>query len=127
MIDKEKDIFALVSEKLRSKYSKIYVIGAEIANTPPQFPAVSFVQTNNATNNGYSTFDNLENVVREDYKAEVYSNLETGKEIQTKEITFLISDVMTENGYERTFCEPIVNNDVTIHRRMSRYQKNNVI
>lgn len=127
MIDKEKDIFALVSQKLHSKYSSIYVIGTEIANTPPKFPAVSFVQTNNATNNEFSTFDNLENVVREDYKAEVYSNLEVGKETQTKEITSVISEVMSENGYERTFCEPIVNNDSTIHRRMSRYVKHNVI
>ena len=127
MIDKETEIFKAVSKALRNKYKGIYVIGAEISSTPPKFPAVSFVQTNNALRTEHSTFDSLENVVREDYKAEVYSNLEKGKEAQTKEITGVISDVMSGFEYERTFCEVVPNTDVTINRRMSRYIKNNVI
>jgi hypothetical protein len=127
MIDKEREIFQGVSQRLHEKYSGIYVIGAELINTPPKFPAVSLVQTNNAVRSEFSTFDALENVVREDYKAEVFSNLEVGKEAQTKEISAVISEVMKEYGYERTFCEPIGNGDPTIHRRMSRYQKNTVI
>jgi hypothetical protein len=103
------------------------VIGAEMSDAPPKFPAVSFVQTNNSIKTEYTTFDSLENVVSEDYKAEVYSNLEKGKEAQTKEITSIISDVMSNLGYERTFCEVVPNTDATINRRMSRYRKNNVI
>ena len=127
MIDKETEIFKAVSKALRNKYKSIYVVGAEISSTPPKFPAVSFVQTNNALRAEHSTFDSLENVVREDYKAEVYSNLEKGKEAQTKEITSVISDVMSSFEYEITFCEVVPNNDATINRRMSRYIKNNVI
>ena len=127
MIDKENDIFGAVAKALRSKFKGIYVIGAEMSSAPPKFPAVSFVQTNNAVRGVYSTFDSLENVVSEDYKAEVFSNLETGKEAQTKEITAVISDVMSGLGYERTFCEPVPNMDSTIHRRMSRYRNNNTI
>ena len=127
MIDKENEIFKAVSTALRKKYKSIYVIGAEMSSAPPKFPAVSFVQTNNANKSQYSTFYSLENVVTEDYKAEVYSNLEKGKEAQTKEITSIISDVMSELGYERTFCEVVPNNDSTINRRMSRYRKQNVI
>jgi hypothetical protein len=127
VIDKENELFKAVSAALRNKYKSIYVIGAEITDTPPKFPAVSFVQTNNATKTQYSTFNSLENVVGEDYKAEVYSNLSKGKEAQTKEITNVISDVMSDCGYERTFCEVVPNTDSTINRRMSRYRKNNVI
>ena len=127
MIDKENEIFKAVSTALRKKYKSIYVIGAEMSSAPPKFPAVSFVQTNNAIRVEHSTFNSLENVVTEDYKAEVYSNLEKGKEAQTKEITSIISDVMSELGYERTFCEVVPNNDSTINRRMSRYRKQNVI
>ncbi len=126
MIDKEKEIFNAVSKKLHDKFD-IYVIGAEMSLTPPKFPAVSFIQTNNTTKTEYTTFNSLENVVQEDYKAEVYSNLEQGKEAQTKEITAVISDVMRDLGYERTFCEMVPNTDSTINRRMSRYRKNNVI
>ena len=127
MIDKETEIFKAVSAALRKKIKGIYVIGAEMSPSPSKFPAVSFVQTNNATQTEHSTFDSLENVVTEDYKAEVYSNLENGKEAQTKEITIIISDVMSEYGYLRTFCEVVPNTDATINRRMSRYRKNNVI
>ena len=127
MIDKEKEIFKAVSTVLRQKFKGIYVIGAEMSDAPSKFPAVSFVQTNNAVKSNFSTFDGLENVVTEDYKAEVFSNLEKGKETQTKEITSVISDVMSGLGYERTFCEVVPNTDATINRRMSRYRKNNVI
>ena len=127
MIDKELEVFEYVATKLRNKYKTIYVVGTELTDTPPKFPAVSIVQTNNAIRTEHSTFDSLENVVREDYKAEVFSNLEKGKEKQTKEITNDISNFFTELGYERTFCEPIPNGDSSINRRMSRYIKNNVI
>lgn len=126
MIDKENEIFKAVSKALHDRYD-IYVIGAEMTPTPPKFPAVSFIQTNNATKTEYSTFNSLENVAQEDYKAEVYSNLETGKERQTKEITAVISDCLRDLGYERTFCEIVPNTDSTINRRMSRFRKNNVI
>ena len=125
MIDKENEIFQKVAQRLHEKYSDIYVIGSELTNTPPRFPAVSFVQTNSAINTSFSTFKELENVVSEDYKAEVFSNLETGKEAQTKKITAVISDVMKDYGYERTFCEIVANADSTINRRMTRFTKNN--
>ena len=127
MIDKESEIFDAVAKALRKKFNGIYVIGTELSSTPPKFPAVSIVQTNNIIRDAFSTFNSLENVVREDYKAEVCSNLEKGKEAQTKEITGVISDVMRDLGYERTFCEPIANADTTVSRRMSRYTKNTVI
>ena len=127
MIDKESEIFSAAAKALRLKYKSIYVIGTELTSTPPKFPAVSIVQSNNAVRAEYATFDSLENVAREDYKVEVFSNLEKGKEAQTKEITSVISDVMRSFGYERTFCQPIANGDPTIARRVSRYTKNNVI
>lgn len=127
MIDKETEVFKAVASALRKKYKGIYVIGTELSSTPPKFPAVSIVQTNSMVKSEYSTFNSLENVVREDYKAEVCSNLEKGKEAQTKEITGVISDVMCGLGYERTFCEIVVNADATVNRRLSRYTKNNVI
>ena len=126
MIDKESEVFQAVASGLRAKYKNIYIVGTELVTTPPRFPAVSFIQTNNSVREIYSTFHRLENVVKEDYKAEIYSNLEKGKEAQTKEITMAISDIMSDLGYTRTFCEPIANIDATVHRRVSRFTKNNV-
>jgi hypothetical protein len=127
MIDKENEIFNAVAKKLREKFPEIYVVGAEIVSAPPRFPSVSFVQTNSAIESRHSTFNSLENVVKEEYKAEVFSNLSKDKEAQAKEITTVISDAMCELGYERTFCEPIPNADATIGRRMSRFINRNVI
>ena len=127
MIDKEKEVFEVVAAGLRSKYKSIYIIGAEMTDAPPKFPAVSLIQTNNGVKTEYSTFDSLENVVGEDYKAEVYSNLSKGKEAETKEIIKDISDLMASLGYERTFCEMVPNGDSTIGRRMARFRKQNVI
>ena len=127
MIDKENEIFNAVATALRKKFKGIYVVGTELSATPPKFPAVSFVQTNNVIKENYSTFNSLENVAQEDYKAEVCSNLMKGKEAQTKEITTLISDIMSGLGYIRVFCEPVVNADPTVNRRISRYRNNNVI
>ena len=127
MIDKEKEIFNAVASALRKKYKGIYVIGTEALTNPSKFPAVSFTQTNSAIRENYSTFSTLENVVQEDYKAEVISNLLEGKEAQCKEITATISDIMTGFGYVRIFSEPLVNADPTKARRISRYRKSNVI
>ena len=126
LIDKEQEIFKAVATALRTSFKGIYVIGAELSDAPPKFPAVSFVQTNSAIRNEHSTFSSLENVVSEDYKAEAFSNLERGKEAQTKEIISVISDVMSALNYERTFCEIVPNTDTSINRRMARYRKNNV-
>ena len=126
LLKNEKDTIELVANALRVKFD-VYVIGAEISDSPPKFPAVSIIQTNSMVRTNFSTFNSLENVVQEEYKAEVYSNLETGKEAQTKEIAMLISDVMCDLGYERTFCEIVPNNDATINRRMIRFRNNNVI
>jgi hypothetical protein len=73
MIDKESEIFSAAAKALRLKYKKIYVIGTELASTPPKFPAVSIVQSLSAIQAQYSTFNSLENVAREDYKVEVFS------------------------------------------------------
>lgn len=127
MINKNNEVYEKVSTALRNKYSSIYVIGASITDTPPKFPAVSIRQVNNRINSNYSTFDKTENVVVEHYQVEVYSNLETGKEAQALEVTEAISDVMCELGYIRTFCEPVANMDTTLARRISRYEKDNVI
>lgn len=127
MIDYENDIFSAVASVVRESFPSAYVVGTELTSTPPNFPAVSIIQSNNVARTEYSTFESLENVVREDYKVEVYSNLITGKETQTKAITACISDVFAEFGYERTFCEVVANGDSTINRRISQFTKNNVI
>lgn len=129
MIDYEEIVFDAVAAALRARYNDIYVIGVELSDVPPRFPAVSFVQKNNETNKKYSTFECVENVASEEYEANVYSNLESTKEAkaQTKEIVEVIDEVMLGLYYPRTFCQPIPNADTRYTRRVARYKKTNVV
>ena len=126
MIDNESIVFNKISTEVRKKYKTAYVIGTEITSTPPKFPAVSIIQIDNSVKDRYMTFVKIENVVREEYKVEVYSNLTEKKEKQTKEITAYISDLFESLGYKRTFCQSVDNADATIDRRISRFVNENI-
>lgn len=104
------------------------MVGEEITNAPPRFPAVTIVQNDNRINTQFSSFDNRENVVIEEYKIEVYSNLQNqyDRVMQAKEIAETIADTMNEIGYVRTFNQPIANADKTVSRRVLRFRKSNL-
>lgn len=122
MIDKEFEVFNAVADKLREKYSTIYIVGDELVNTPKTFPAVVLRKSSSSINKSFSTFDNIENVVRETYYCTIYSNLERGKTAQCKEIANEINEVMNELRYTRTYEEQIFNADPSIGRRVLKFQ-----
>lgn len=128
MIDNEDLIYEKVSTALREKFETIFITGIELVDTPPQFPAVSIVQTNSAVNAKYSTFEKVDNVASEQYKFEACSNLESQKEAkkQTQEIITIIDGVMSELFYIRTFNQPIASADSKITRRVARYKNDSI-
>lgn len=128
MIDKEDVVFDAVSAALREAFPGIFIIGTDLTDTPPQFPAVSIVQTDNTVNARYSTFEGVENVAVETYTFNAYSNLEVQRDAkrQAKRITEVIDSVMCDLFYPRVFCQFVLNADAKITRRVARYTKNNV-
>lgn len=126
MIDKETEIFNAVATHLRGKYATIFISSREISSTPSVFPAVSAIQSSNKVNESGSTFNEIENVASEEYKFEVFSNLETGKKAQAKEIASEIDTIMNLKNYIRYFNNSISNGDPTIERRIVRYRSTNV-
>ncbi len=129
MIDNENLVYDTVSAALRDAFDGIFIVGVEITDTPPQFPAVSIVKKNSATNDKYSTFESVENAVIEEYEFAVHSNLESQTEAkrQTKEIIAVINGVMSDLYYIRTFCQPIPNADKKFNRIIARHKRNNVV
>lgn len=129
MINDEATVFETVANALRNAYSGIFVIGEELSSTPPTFPAVTVVQTNNEILTQHSTFDRLENVAGVAYKIECFSNLQDSRQRfeQARAISELVSDTMVSMGYIRTFCQPIPNATATISRRVLRFQKNTLV
>ena len=123
MIDNERYIFNKVATALRKEYDVIYITDTEITDTPPKFPAVSVIMTNNTVTSGYVTFGKLEIVVNEEYKIEIFSNLSDGYgRDEIKGILETVNAVMTDENAFRTFSEPIFNADPSISRRIARYR-----
>lgn len=129
MIDYEGIIYDAVSAALRSAFEGIFITGVEITDTPPQFPAVSIIQLDSTVNTKYSTFGKVDNVAAEEYKFDVYSNLESQKDAkqQTKNIIAVIDGVMANFFYIRSFCQPIPSVDKKTTRRVARYKNNNIV
>lgn len=129
MIDYEDVIYDAVSTALRRSFDGIFITGVEITDAPPQFPAVSIIQLDSTVNGRYSTFEKVDNVAAEEYKFDIYSNLESQKDAkqQTKEIVAVIDGVMSDFFYIRSFCQPIPGVDSKNTRRVARYKNNNVV
>ena len=123
-IDNEALVFETVATALRTSYGSknIFITGDELTSAPSSFPAVVLRKSSSQVNTRYSTFDDIETVVYETYYCTVYSNLETGKTKQCKEILAVVNDVMNELRYARSFEEQLF----TIGRRLAKYTKNNV-
>jgi ribosomal protein L20A (L18A) len=129
MTDYEESVYDEVATALRARFSEIFIIGVELTDTPPKFPAVSIVQTNSSVNEKYSTFDKIDNVSAEEYKFDIYSNVgnQNNAKRQVKAIASVIDTVMCSLSYLRAFSQPIPGADAKITRRVARYKKTNVI
>lgn len=130
MIDNEQIVYDEVSTSLRDAFDGIFVIGTEITDAPPQFPAVAIVKKNSEVNMKYSTFESVENVASEEYEFGIFSNLESQKEAkqQIKNILAVINGVMCDDlFYIRSFCQPIPNADTKYTRQIARYKKTDVV
>lgn len=129
MIDNEQLVYDEVSTALRNAFDTIHIVGVEITDAPPRFPAVSIVKKNSEANAKYSTFESVENVASEEYEFGVFSNLETEKDAkqQNKDIIAVINGVMCDLFYIRSFCQPIPNADTKYTRSLARYKKTDVV
>lgn len=129
MIDNEQLVYDRVSSAVRTAVDGIFIIGVEITDTPPQFPALSIIQSNSSVNERYSTFEKVDNVAAEEYKFDIHSNLESQNDAkkETKKILAAIDEVMCDLFYIRSFCQPIPNADGKITRLVARYKKTDVV
>lgn len=122
MIDVENEIFTLVSTAVRAKYPKIYMTG-EYLKSPPSFPCVSLIETDNQIYRNTRDSGNIENHVQVLYEVNVYSNKTSGKKSECKAIIALIDSKMESLGFTRTLMNPVPNEaDATIYRMVARYR-----
>lgn len=122
MIDIETEVFSTVSEKVRSKFSKIYMTG-EYVKSPPSFPCVSLIEVDNQIYRNTRTTECIENHVQVMYEVNVYSNKTSGKKAECKSIIRFIDSEMQKLGFTRTMLNPVPNEeDATVYRMVARYR-----
>lgn len=131
MIDIETEVFNTVSAKVREKYPKIYMTG-EYVKSPPSFPCVSLIETDNQIYRNTRTTECIENHAQLLYEVNVYSSKQSGKKAECKAIIALIDKRMEALGFTRTLLNPVPNEeDATVYRMVARYRaivsKNKVI
>lgn len=95
MIDYSNEIFNEVAVRLRSMFSSIRVVG-EYVQTPTSFPCVAMDETQNLPVHLDSAAENK--YARVQYRVQVFSNLESGKRAQAREIYAAIDRIMQELG-----------------------------
>lgn len=122
MIDIETEVFSIVSAEVRKKYPKIYMTG-EYVKSPPSFPCVSLIETDNQVYRNTRDSGSIENHVQVLYEVNVYSNKMSGKKAECKAIIALIDSKMEALGFTRTLMNPVPNEeDATVYRMIARYR-----
>lgn len=122
MIDIESMVFDRVAKRVREQFPNIFMVG-EYVKSPSSFPAVSFMEMDNAAMESTADSGSNENHVNVMYEANVYSNKTTGKKSECKEIIALIDTEMLAMGFVRSTLTPIPNEyDSTIYRMVGRYR-----
>lgn len=123
MIDIESEVFNQIAISLRNKFKGIYVMGEIIDTVNERFPAVSIIEKSNTIDQTAIDSGSIENYVDLMYEVNVYSNLETGKKQQAKNIVKHIDGIFLDMGFVRTICYPIDNLSApTIYRIFVRYE-----
>lgn len=124
MIEFENSIFTMISKPLREKYQKnIFITGEQVSTVQKVFPAVSIVQKSNDILMKTRTTDCNENHAIVMIEVDVYSNLNTGKKQQAKEILGQINDILVSHNFTRVFCQPLDNlANAKIYRIKARFK-----
>ena len=123
MIDCEAKVFQACANAFHAAYPNGYIT-PEYVPQPPKFPAASVVEMDNNVDERATDNGNIENAVNVMYQVDVYSNKNTGKKAQAKEIIALIDGVLAQYRFVRTYCNPVQNfADATIYRMTARYRR----
>lgn len=122
MIEIENEVFDAVASTIKALFPKVYITG-DYVKTPPSFPCVSLMETDNQVRESTSDSGSLENHVNVLYEVNVYSNKVSGKKSECKAIMAAIDIVMCKLGFVRVLLNPIPNEqDATVFRMVARFR-----
>ena len=121
MIDIESKIYSPIATALKAAYSGIFVT-SEPTPIPEKSLVVGIVQMDN-----YMSINRLDNSGRERYstlmfQVDVYSNKQTGKKSQCKEVIDFVDKMMFDLNFTRLSLTPIPSPETGYYRYTARYR-----
>ena len=121
MIEIEAKVYSPIATALKQQYQGIYVT-SEPAPTPSKALAVSIVQQDS-----YSSQRKQDNTLTERFatvmfQVDVYSNKQTGKKSECKEVMNVIDEMLFDMNFMRLSLNPIPMEDSGYYRLSARYR-----
>lgn len=124
MISIEADVYSPIAQAVRENYPGTFV-SSEYVRAPAknQMPHVSIVESDNYVSIGHLDTSATERYSTIMYEVNVYSNKQSGKKSEAKEIMGLIDHMMYARNFTRLSLTPVPNlEDATIYRLTARYR-----
>ena len=121
MIDVEVDLFDEIARAILAEHPEAYV-SSEHVEAPPQFPAVSIIETTNVANEEAEDSSGEEVMAALTYTANVYSNSQSSAKQECKAILNVIDRRMRLCNMTRVMSSAVDNaRDPTVYRMIARY------
>ena len=122
MIDPENEVYTRIVEVLRAEFPGINT-ASEYVKSPPSFPHVSIVQSDNYPITEHEDSSLQENMVQVMFEVNVHSNKSPGKKAECKAIMNVINDLLTSMNFRRLVMTPVPNmENASIYRITARYR-----
>lgn len=121
MIDIESKVYSPIATALKAAYSNIFVT-SEPTPIPEKPLVVGIVQMDN-----YMSINRMDNSGRERFstlmfQVDVYSNKQTGKKSQCKEVMNVVDKMMFDMNFTRLSLTPIPSPETGYYRYTARYR-----
>ncbi len=100
MIDIVNEVFDTVANTVRSKHSKVRVVG-EYVRFPAEFPTVTLDEIQNVSVEHLEDSSDNENYAGVTYRLQVFSNKKSGKKAEARAIFATADMKMREMGFKR--------------------------
>lgn len=120
MIDCENEVFDEVYSALTSAFTNIKVT-SEPTLSPAQFPCASIYEADNSVYSKTQDSGSNENHVKVMYEVYVFSNKNTGRKSECKNIFNVIDKKMLSLGFTRITRQPLEPNN-NIYQMIGRYE-----
>lgn len=121
MIDIENKVINDVFTAVRTAYAEASCYG-EYVSVPAAFPCVTLYESDNSTYRRSQDADLQEHHARVMYECNVYSDKQSGKKKEARDIAKLVDATMQNMKFTRTFYSPMPNLDRTIFRITMRWE-----